>query len=179
VANLVEKYKTEIIPALTERFGYKNVMAVPKLTTIVVNVGVGRGDDKERLAQALADVTLVTGQKAVPTKAKTSVASFKIREGMTVGVRVTLRGTQMYEFLDRLIAVGIPRIRDFRGLSPKAFDGRGNFSFGIGEQIVFPEIDPDKIKAAQGMQICFVTTAPTDDEARELLRLFGMPFATT
>ena len=179
MANLVEKYKTEIIPALTERFGYKNVMAVPKLTTIVVNVGVGRGDDKERLAQALADVTLVTGQKAVPTKAKTSVASFKIREGMTVGVRVTLRGTQMYEFLDRLIAVGIPRIRDFRGLSPKAFDGRGNFSFGIGEQIVFPEIDPDKIKAAQGMQICFVTTAPTDDEARELLRLFGMPFATT
>jgi large subunit ribosomal protein L5 len=179
VANLVEKYKTEIIPALTERFGYTNVMAVPKLTTIVVNVGVGRGDDKERLAQALADVTLVTGQKAVPTKAKTSVASFKIREGMTVGVRVTLRGTQMYEFLDRLIAVGIPRIRDFRGLSPKAFDGRGNFSFGIGEQIVFPEIDPDKIKAAQGMQICFVTTANTDDEARELLRLFGMPFATT
>jgi large subunit ribosomal protein L5 len=178
VAAYRQKYANDIIPALKERFGYKNVMAVPKITKIVVHAGVGRGsEEKERLQQSLDDLTTITGQKAVIRKAKKSVAQFKTREGMPVGTVVTLRGERMYEFLERLISLAIPRIRDFRGLSPKSFDGRGNYNFGITEQVVFPEIDPDKVKVPQGMHITIVTTANTDDEGRELLRQFGMPFA--
>lgn len=177
--NLLDKYRNEVAPAMTARFGYKNAMAVPKLAKISLNAGVGCGsEEKERLEQALEDFGLITGQKPVPTKARSSIAAFKVREGMPVGVAVTLRGPRMYEFLERLISIAIPRIRDFRGLAQKGFDGRGNFSFGITEQSVFPEIHPDKIKVAQGMLITIVTTADTDDEGRELLRQFGMPFAT-
>lgn len=177
--NLLDKYRNEVAPAMTARFGYKNAMAVPKLAKISLNAGVGCGsEEKERLEQALEDFGLITGQKPVLTKARSSIAAFKVREGMPVGVAVTLRGPRMYEFLERLISIAIPRIRDFRGLAQKGFDGRGNFSFGITEQSVFPEIHPDKIKVAQGMLITIVTTADTDDEGRELLRQFGMPFAT-
>jgi len=179
VLNLLDKYRNEVAPAMTARFGYKNAMAVPKLAKISLNAGVGCGsEEKERLEQALEDFGLITGQKPVLTKARSSIAAFKVREGMPVGVAVTLRGPRMYEFLERLISIAIPRIRDFRGLAQKGFDGRGNFSFGITEQSVFPEIHPDKIKVAQGMLITIVTTADTDDEGRELLRQFGMPFAT-
>ena len=179
MANLSQKYKSEIVPAMVERFGYKNSLAVPRLQKIVLSTGVGSGDNKDRLPQALEDLSLVTGQKAVETKARKSVAAFKLREGMSVGARVTLRGPKMYEFLDRLIGVAIPRFRDFRGLSDKSFDGHGDYTFGIAEQAVFPEIDPDKVKVSQGMHVTLVTSAKTDDEGRELLRLFGMPFATT
>jgi large subunit ribosomal protein L5 len=179
VAGFRDRYASEIVPTLQERFGYKNVMAVPKITKIVLSAGVGRGtEEKERLQQSLDDLTTITGQKAVVRKAKKSVASFKTREGMPVGTMVTLRGRRMYEFLERLISLAIPRIRDFRGLSPKAFDGRGNYNFGINEQVVFPEIDPDKVQVPQGMHVTIVTTATTDDEGRELLRGFGMPFTT-
>lgn len=179
MVNLLQKYRTEIVPAMMQRFGYKNSMAVPKLAKVKLSAGIGRTtEEKERLQQALDDLTAITGQKAVPTKAKKSVANFKIRKGMTVGTTVTLRGTRMYEFLERLISVAIPRIRDFRGLSPAGFDGHGNFSFGLNEQAVFPEIDPDKIKVTQGMHITMVTTAKSNDEGRELLRQFGMPFIT-
>jgi len=179
VTNLQATYRKDIVPAMKAKFGYTNIMAVPKLSKITLNCGIGRiSEEKERLQQAIDDITAITGQKPVATKAKKSVANFKIREGMTVGVAVTLRGARMYEFLERLIGVAIPRIRDFRGLSPKGFDRHGNFSFGITEQAVFPELDPDKIKVVQGLQITIVTTANTDDEGRELLRLFGMPFAS-
>jgi len=178
VASLVQKYKDEIVPALVERFAYKNAMAAPHLTKIIVSSGTGPGDNQDRLPQALDDLTLITGQKAVATKARKSVAGFKVREGVSVGARVTLRGTRMYEFLERLIGVAIPRFRDFRGLPDKSFDGQGNYTFGIYEQAVFPEVNPDKVKVIQGMHVTFVTSAKTDDEGRELLRLFGMPFAT-
>jgi len=178
VTSLLEKYRKEIIPAMTEKFGYKNIMAVPKLTKISVNCGVGKAsEDKDRLQQAVSDLTAITGQKAVVTKAKKSIANFKLRKGMPIGATVTLRGVQMYEFLERVISIAVPRIRDFRGLSPTAFDGRGNMSIGITEQGVFPEIDPDKVKSIQGFQITLVTTAKTNEEGRELLRLFGLPFA--
>ena len=178
MASLVQKYRDEIVPALVERFAYANAMAAPKLTKIVVSTGTGPGDNQDRLPQALEDLTLITGQKAVPTKARKSVAGFKVREGVSVGARVTLRGIKMYEFIERLIGVAIPRLRDFRGLSGKSFDGQGNYTFGIDEQSVFPEVNPDKVKVAQGMHVTFVTTALTNDEGLELLRLFGMPFAT-
>jgi len=178
VTNLLRQYKEDILPAMVERFGYKNSLAVPRLEKIVLSAGTGQ-DDKERLPQALDDLALITGQKAVATKARKSVAGFKVREGMSVGARVTLRGARMYEFLERLISVAIPRLRDFRGLSERSFDGRGDYTFGINEQAVFPEIDPDKVKVAQGMHVTIVTSARSDDEGRELLRLFGMPFATS
>ncbi len=162
---------------MSERFGYKNDRAVPRLEKIVLSAGVGRGsEEKERLDQSLADLTKISGQQAVATKARKSIAGFNIRQGMPVGARVTLRGARMYEFLQRLISLAIPRIRDFRGLSPNAFDGNGNYALGINEQSVFPEINPDDIKVTQGMNISIVTTAITDEEGRELLRLFGMPF---
>jgi len=179
VVNLLQKYKGEIVPAMVERFGYKNPLAVPRLQKIVVSTGVGSGDNKERLPQALEDLGLITGQKAVEAKARKSVAGFKLREGMPVGARVTLRGPRMYEFLERLIGVAIPRFRDFRGLPEKSFDGQGNYTFGIAEQAVFPEIDPDKVKVSQGMHVTMVTSAHTDEEGCALLRLFGMPLATT
>ena len=178
MTNLLRQYKETILPAMVERFGYKNPLAVPRLEKIVVSAGTGQ-DDKERLPHALRDLALITGQKAVPTTARKSVAGFKVREGMSVGARVTLRGARMYEFLERLISVAIPRLRDFRGLSDRLFDGHGDYTFGINEQAVFPEIDPDKVNVSQGMHITIVTSAKTDDEGRELLRLFGMPFATS
>ncbi len=178
VPGLLEKYRNEVAPAMTERFGYKNRLAVPALDKVVLNAGVGQGDNKERLPQALDDLAIISGQKAVATKARKSVAGFKVRAGTPVGATVTLRGRRMYEFVERLIGVAIPRIRDFRGLSPKAFDGHGNMSFGVSEQGVFPEIDPDKVKVSQGLLITIATTAETDDEGRELLRQLGMPFAT-
>lgn len=182
MAALLEKYKAEIVPAMMERFGHKNRMAVPKLEKIVVNAGVGRApEEKERLEQSLTDLALITGQKPVPTKARKSVAGFKTRDGMIIGTMVTLRGERMYEFLERLIVVAIPRIRDFRGLPASSFDGHGNYSFGITEQAVFPEVDPDSVKVTQGMHITLVTTARgahAVDEGRELLRLLGMPLAT-
>jgi len=178
VAHLLDRYQTEIVPSLMKTLERRNRLAVPRLEKIILSAGVGRAaEEKERLQQTLDDLTAITGQRAVPTQARKSVAGFKIRAGMTVGARVTLRGPRMYEFLERLIAVAIPRIRDFRGLSPKAFDGQGNFSFGINEQAVFPEVDPDKVKVTQGMHITLVTTAETDQEGRELLGQFGMPFA--
>ena len=178
MAHLLDRYQTEIVPSLMKTLERRNRLAVPRLEKIILSAGVGRAaEEKERLQQTLDDLTAITGQRAVPTQARKSVAGFKIRAGMTVGARVTLRGPRMYEFLDRLIAVAIPRIRDFRGLSPKAFDGQGNFSFGINEQAVFPEVDPDKVKVTQGMHITLVTTAETDQEGRELLGQFGMPFA--
>ena len=179
MANFLDQYRNEIVPAMMERFGYRNRLAVPRIEKIVLNIGVGRAEEeKERPGQAHNDLAAITGQKAVSTKARKSVAGFKLREGMEVGVMVTLRGVRMYEFLERLITVAIPRIRDFRGLSPTSFDGQGNFSFGITEQAVFPEVDPDSVKVTQGMHVTIVTTAATNDEGHELLRLFGMPFAT-
>ncbi|MFW6158425.1 MAG: 50S ribosomal protein L5 [Planctomycetota bacterium] len=175
---LLNKYEADVVPAMMEQFGYTNPRAVPRLEKIVISAGVGRGsEEKDRLNQALEDLTQITGQRAVATKARKSIAGFNIRRGMPVGVRVTLRGARMYEFLLRLIALAIPRIRDFRGLSRRAFDGSGNYTFGIDEQGVFPEIDPDSIQVTQGMNISLVTTAATDEEGRELLRQLGMPFA--
>jgi large subunit ribosomal protein L5 len=179
VPQLLDKYRSEVVPALMERFGLTNRMAVPRPTKVVVSAGVGpASEDKARLEQSLADLTAITGQRAVPTKARKSVAGFKVRQGVTVGAMVTLRGDRMYELLERLIVVAIPRLRDFRGLSPAAFDGHGNYSFGINEQAVFPEIDPDSVQVTQGMHFTIVTTAQTDEEGRELLRRLGMPFAT-
>jgi len=174
---LKDKYLQEITPALTEQFGYKSSMQVPRLTKIVLNQGVGGAiADKKLLEFALDEMTQVTGQKAVPTKSKIDVSNFKLRKGMSIGARVTLRGNTMYEFLDRLIATAIPRIRDFRGISDKGFDGRGNFSMGVTEQIIFPEINIDKVNKITGMDITIVTTAPTDKEAYALLKEFGIPF---
>ncbi len=177
-SRLEEIYKTEIVDAMIKKFGYKNIMEVPKLHKIVVNMGVGEAKDNAKaLEGAVADMQLVTGQKAIVTKAKNSVANFKIREGMSIGCKTTLRGQKMYEFADRLINLALPRVRDFRGVKPNAFDGRGNYSLGIKEQLIFPEVEYDKIDKIRGMDVIFVTTAKTDEEARELLRLFGMPYA--
>jgi large subunit ribosomal protein L5 len=163
---------------MTKKFGYKNVMEVPKLVKIVVNMGVGEAKENVKLLDAAAsDMQIITGQKPIITKAKKSVASFKIRENMPIGCKVTLRGEKMYEFADRLINLALPRVRDFRGVNPNAFDGRGNYALGIKEQLIFPEIEYDKVDKVRGMDVIFVTTARTDEEARELLRLFNMPFA--
>ena len=173
-----EMYKNEIVEAMTKKFGYKNVMEVPKLEKIVVNMGIGEAKENAKLLDsAVADMERITGQKAIVTKAKKSVANFKIREGMSIGCKVTLRGDKMYEFADRLINLALPRVRDFRGVNPNAFDGRGNYALGIKEQLIFPEIEYDKVDKVRGMDVIFVTTAKTDEEARELLRLFNMLFA--
>ena len=177
-ARLKELYNDQIIEAMTKKFGYKNVMEVPKLDKIVINMGVGEAKENAKLLEAaVKDMETITGQKAVLTKAKNSVANFKIREGMAIGCKTTLRGEKMYEFLDRLVNLALPRVRDFRGVNPNAFDGRGNYALGIKEQIIFPEIEYDKVDKVRGMDIIFVTTAKTDEEARELLTLFNMPFA--
>jgi len=178
LSRLKDQYLNEIVPAMVEKFGYKNIMEVPKIDKIVVNMGVGEAKDNAKLLEsAVKDMEMITGQKAVTTKAKNSVANFKIREGMAIGCKTTLRGEKMYEFADRLINLALPRVRDFRGVNPNSFDGRGNYALGIKEQIIFPEIEYDKIDKTRGMDIIFVTTAKTDEEARELLRLFNMPFA--
>ena len=178
MSRLKDQYLNDIVPAMVEKFGYKNIMEVPKIEKIVVNMGVGEAKDNAKLLEsAVKDMEMITGQKAVTTKAKNSVANFKIREGMAIGCKTTLRGEKMYEFADRLINLALPRVRDFRGVNPNSFDGRGNYALGIKEQIIFPEIEYDKIDKTRGMDIIFVTTAKTDDEARELLRLFNMPFA--
>ena len=178
MSRLKEQYKNEIVPELTKKFGYKNVMQVPKLDKIVVNMGVGEAKENAKvLESAMNDMAIITGQKPVQTKAKNSVANFKIREGMPIGCKVTLRGDRMYEFLDRLVNLALPRVRDFRGVNPNAFDGRGNYALGIKEQLIFPEIEYDKVDKVRGMDIIFVTTAKADEEGRELLRLFNMPFA--
>jgi large subunit ribosomal protein L5 len=172
-----ELYQNEVVPALKEKFQYKNVMQVPKLTKISINKGIGAAvADKKLVDIGVEELTTITGQKAVSTIAKKSVSNFKLREGMPIGARVTLRGEKMYEFLDRLLTIALPRVRDFRGVSDKGFDGRGNYTLGVKEQIIFPEISIDKIKAISGMDITFVTTAKTDEESYELLKAFGMPF---
>ena len=178
MSRLKDLYKDEIADAMQKKFGYKNVMEIPKLDKIVVNMGVGEAKDNAKaLESAVKDLETITGQKAVLTKAKNSIANFKIREGMNIGCKVTLRGDKMYEFLDRLVNLALPRVRDFRGVNPNAFDGRGNYALGIKEQLIFPEIEYDKVDKVRGMDIIFVTSAKTDEEARELLRLFNMPFA--
>ena len=177
MARLKEMYNNEIVDAMTKKFGYQNIMQVPKLEKIVVNMGVGEAKENSKiLDSAIADLEKITGQKAVTTKAKNSVANFKIHEGMPIGCKVTLRGEKMYEFLDRLVNLALPRVRDFRGVNPNAFDGRGNYALGIKEQLIFPEIEYDKVDKVRGMDIIVVTTAETDEEARELLAQFGMPF---
>ena len=177
MARLKETYVNEVAPALMKKFEYKSVMQIPKLDKIVINVGCGEARDNPKVVDAIvSDVQQITGQKPVLCKAKKSVANFKLREGMTIGVKVTLRGERMYEFLDRFFNLALPRVRDFRGINPNSFDGRGNYSLGIKEQLIFPEIEYDKIDAVRGMDICFVTTANTDEEARELLTLMGAPF---
>ena len=176
---LKTRYQKDVMPALAKEFGYKNVMAIPKVEKIVINMGLGEATSNAKIADVGADeLGRITGQKAVVRRATKSIAQFKLRQGMPVGAMVTLRGERMYEFLDRLISIALPRVRDFRGVSPKAFDGRGNFAMGLSEQIVFPEINPDKVDFVQGMDICIVTTAKTDEESRELLRQFGMAFRT-
>ncbi|SEG07133.1 LSU ribosomal protein L5P [Caloramator fervidus] len=178
VPRLKEKYEKEVVPALREKFGYKSIMEVPRLEKVVINMGVGDAKDNPKLLEAAVnDLTLIAGQKAVVTRAKKSISNFKIREGMPIGCKVTLRGARMYEFVDKLFNIALPRVRDFKGVSNKAFDGRGNYTLGIKEQLIFPEIDYDKVEKVRGMDIVFVTTAKTDEEARELLRLLGMPFA--
>ena len=175
---LKEKYINEIVPSLKEEFKYANVNQVPALSKIVVNIGCGDATTNSKLLEAaMKDLEIIAGQKPIQTRAKKSVANFKIREGMPIGCKVTLRGDRMYEFLDRLVNLALPRVRDFRGVNPNAFDGRGNYALGIKEQIIFPEIEYDKIDKVRGMDVIFVTTAKTDEEARELLRLFNMPFA--
>ena len=177
MARLKDKYISEIAPGMKAKFQYENVMQIPKLEKIVVNMGVGKAkDDSKILDNAIRDLSLITGQKPIATKAKKSVANFKIREGMNIGCKVTLRGDKMYEFADKVLNIALPRVRDFRGVSSSAFDGRGNYALGLKEQLVFPEIDYDKIGDIQGMDIIFVTTAKTDEEAKELLTLMGMPF---
>ncbi len=177
MARLREIYKNEIVPKLNEKFGYKNLMQTPKLDKIVINMGVGEAKDNVKvLDAAVRDLEIISGQKAVITKSKKSIANFKLREGMPIGCKVTLRGDKMYEFADRLINLALPRVRDFRGVNPNSFDGRGNYALGIKEQLIFPEIEYDKIDKVRGMDIIFVTTAKTDEEARELLALFNMPF---
>ncbi|NFO04912.1 50S ribosomal protein L5 [Clostridium botulinum] len=178
MTRLQDKYSKEVIPAMIEKFGYKNVMEIPKLEKIVINMGVGEAKENQKvLESAVSDLSLIAGQKPILTRAKKSVANFKIRENMALGCKVTLRKAKMYEFADKLMSIALPRVRDFRGVSAKAFDGRGNYSLGIKEQLIFPEIEYDKIDKVRGMDIIFVTTANTDEEARELLRFLGMPFA--
>ena len=178
MSRLKDLYKNEIMDHMIKKFGYKNVMEVPKLEKIVVNMGVGEAKENAKLLDsAIADMEMITGQKAIAKKAKKSVANFKIREGMAIGCKVTLRGDKMYEFADRLINLALPRVRDFRGVNPNAFDGRGNYALGIKEQLIFPEIEYDKVDKVRGMDVIFVTTAKTDEEARELLAQFNMPFA--
>jgi len=177
IARLKTKYQQEVVPALMEQFNYTTVMQVPRLAKICINQGIGDATgDKKMIDTAVTELTTIVGQKAVPTRAKTSVSNFKLREGMPIGVRVTLRGERMYEFLDRLISISLPRVRDFRGVNDKSFDGRGNFTMGVTEQIIFPEIDIDKVSKIMGMDITFVTTASTDAEAFALLKEFGIPF---
>ena len=177
MSRLKEQYQNEIVDAMIKKFGYKNIMEVPKLDKVVINMGVGEAKENAKILEnAVADMEAITGQKAVLTKAKNSVANFKIREGMPIGCKVTLRGEKMYEFADRLINLALPRVRDFRGVSADSFDGRGNYALGIKEQIIFPEIEYDKIDKVRGMDVIITTTAKTDEEARELLRLFNMPF---
>ena len=178
MARLKEIYENEIVAKMKEKFGYTNPMQVPKLAKIVVNMGVGEAKENVKvLESAVRDMEIITGQKAVITKSKKSIANFKIREGMPIGCKVTLRGEKMYEFADRLINLALPRVRDFRGVNPNGFDGRGNYSMGIKEQLIFPEIEYDKVDKVRGMDVCFVTTANTDEEARYLLTLFNMPFS--
>ena len=178
MARMKELYRAEIAPALMTKFAYKSVMQIPRLDKIVINVGVGDAKDNSKALDAvLRDLGIIAGQKAVPTYAKKSVANFKLREGMKIGAKVTLRGEKMYEFVDRLFNFALPRVRDFKGINPNAFDGRGNYSLGLKEQLIFPEIEYDKVDKIRGMDICFVTTANTDDEAKELLTLMGAPFA--
>ena len=178
MARLKDYYKNDVAPALMKKFSYKSVMQIPKLDKIVINVGCGEARDNAKVIDAIAgDLAAITGQRPVVCKAKKSVANFKLREGMNIGAKVTLRGERMYEFLDRLFNVALPRVRDFRGINPNSFDGRGNYNMGLKEQLIFPEIDYDKIDKVRGMDICFVTTAKNDEEARELLSLMGAPFA--
>ena len=172
-----EKYLTEAVPALQQKFGYKNVMMIPRLEKIVINMGLGDcKDNAKALETAVAELSTISGQKPLVTKAKKSIANFKVRAGQNVGAKVTLRGQRMYEFADKLVSIVLPRVRDFRGVSPKAFDGRGNYALGVREQLIFPEIEYDKVEKIRGMEMIFVTTAQTDEEAKELLRLLGMPF---
>ena len=178
MSRLKDMYKNEIVDAMVKKFGYKNIMEVPKLDKIVINMGVGEAKDNAKaLETAVKDLEIIAGQKVVLTRAKNSIANFKIREGMPIGCKVTLRGEKMYEFLDRLVNLALPRVRDFRGINPNAFDGRGHYALGIKEQLIFPEIEYDKVDKVRGMDIIFVTTAKTDEEARELLTQFNMPFA--
>ena len=178
MSRLKEQYQNEIVDAMIKKFGYKNIMEVPKLDKVVINMGVGEAKENAKvLESAVKDMEAITGQKAVTTKAKNAIANFKIRENMPIGCKTTLRGEKMYEFMDRLINLALPRVRDFRGVNPNAFDGRGNYALGIKEQLIFPEIEYDKVDKVRGMDIIFVTTAKTDEEARELLTLFNMPFA--
>ena len=177
-ARIKEMYTAEIAPALMKQFGYKSCMQIPKLDKIVINVGAGDAKENSKVIESvIADLTLISGQKAVPTYAKKSVANFKLREGMKIGAKVTLRGDRMYEFVDRLFNFALPRLRDFKGINPDAFDGRGNYALGLREQLIFPEIEYDKVDKVRGMDICFVTTAQTDEEAKALLTLLGAPFA--
>lgn len=177
MARLYDQYKQEMVPKLMEKFQYKNVMQVPKVDRVVINIGAGEAvQNPKALDGAVSDLAIISGQKPVITRAKKSIAGFKLREGMAIGCKVTLRGERMYEFLDRLINLALPRVRDFRGVSPQAFDGRGNYSLGIKEQTIFPEIEYDKIDKIRGMEVVIVTTAKNDEEARELLRSMGMPF---
>lgn len=177
MARLKEQYVNEIAPALNKKFGYKSVMQIPKLDKIVINVGAGEAKDNAKVIDSISgDLAMITGQKPIVCRAKKSVANFKLREGMPIGVKVTLRGEKMWEFMDRLFNVALPRVRDFRGINPNSFDGRGNYSMGIKEQLIFPEIEYDKIDKVRGMDVCFVTTANTDEEGRELLKLMGAPF---
>jgi large subunit ribosomal protein L5 len=178
MARLKETYRNEVAPALMQQFGYKSTMQIPRLDKVVLNVGSSEARDNAKVIEnIIGDLTLITGQKAVPTKARKSVANFKVREGMTIGAKVTLRGERMYEFIDRLFNLSLPRVRDFKGINPNGFDGRGNYSLGLKEQLIFPEIEYDKVEKIRGMDIVFVTTAKTDEEARELLTLMGAPFA--
>ena len=177
MARLKNKYASEVVPALQKQFGYTNVMEIPRLVKIVVNMGVGEAvQNSKALEAAVGDMTIVTGQKPVITRAKKSIAAFKIRTGMQIGAKVTLRGERMWDFLDRLINMALPRVRDFRGVSPKAFDGRGNYTLGLKEQLIFPEIDYDKVDKIRGMDVCIVTTAKNDEESKALLKHLGMPF---
>lgn len=178
MARLKELYKSEVAPALMSKFSYKSVMQIPKLEKIVINVGAGEARDNSKVIDAImGDIAAITGQKPMVCTARKSVANFKLREGMKIGVKVTLRGDKMYEFLDRFLNVALPRVRDFRGINPNSFDGRGNYNMGVKEQLIFPEIDYDKVDKIRGMDICIVTTANTDEEAKELLTLMGAPFA--
>src|SRR5215471_19228971 len=179
MSRLQDRYRTEVVPGLKKEFGYTNIMAVPKITKVVVNMGLGEATSNAKIVDvAAAELASITGQKAVTRRAKKSIAQFKVRQGMPIGASVTLRGDRMYEFLDRLIAIALPRVRDFRGVSPKGFDGRGNYTLGLRDQLIFPEIDYLKVDKGRGMNISVVTTAKTDEEARKLLQLMGIPFRT-